>query len=96
MIDFLDGGVSVAAATIALFFLRFWRDSGDRLFLLFALAFAIFGVNGLILVALDQESEARTLIYLARACAFGLIIAAIIDKNRAARPRERVSSGRAA
>jgi hypothetical protein len=81
-VTFLAGASTVAAAAIALFFLRFWRDSRDRLFLLFAIAFAIFAANRLALSILDDEGEARTLVYAARACAFALIIGAIVDKNR--------------
>jgi hypothetical protein len=29
---FLSGAISMACLTIALFFLRFWRQTGDRLF----------------------------------------------------------------
>ena len=81
-VEFLSGASAVAAAAIALFFLAFWRDSGDRFFALFALAFAIFAVNRILLTVLDDESEARTIVYVARALAFGLIVAAIVDKNR--------------
>jgi predicted permease len=84
MDDVLAGASIVAAAAIALFFLRFWRDTGDRFFALFALAFAIFAANRLFLTLLDDESEARTLVYLARALAFGVIVVAIVDKNRPA------------
>jgi hypothetical protein len=82
MDDFLSGASVVAAAAIALFFLRFWRETDDRFFLLFAVAFAIFALNRVALGALDDESEARTIVYLARAAAFGIIVLAIVDKNR--------------
>jgi hypothetical protein len=82
MFEFLAGASFLAAAAIALFFLRFWRDTGDRFFALFALAFAIFAVNRLVLTILDDESEARTVVYVVRAVAFGLIVVAIVDKNR--------------
>jgi len=81
-LEFLSGASAVAAAAIALFFLAFWRDTDDRFFALFALAFAIFAVNRIALSVLDDESEARTLVYVARAVAFGLIVVAIVDKNR--------------
>jgi Family of unknown function (DUF5985) len=82
MDDFLFGASAVAAAAIALFFLRFWRETGDRFFALFALAFLIFACNRIALGALDDESEARTIVYVARAAAFGLIVLAIVEKNR--------------
>ena len=89
--QFLAGASVLASAAIALFFLRFWRDTADRLFLIFAVAFAVFAVNRVLLSILDDRSEARTAVYLARAIAFGLIALAVLDKNwphgrRGARP----------
>ena len=85
MVEFLAGASVIAAAAIALFFLRFWRDTGDRFFAFFALAFVIFAVNRIALSALDDESEVRAVVFLARATAFGLIVVAIVDKNRPTR-----------
>lgn len=82
MIEFLDGASCLACAAIALVFLRFWRHSGDRLLLLFGLAFVVLGLNRIGLAVLDDDGEAGTFVYLARAVAFGLILAAIVDKNR--------------
>ena len=83
---FLAGASCLAAALIALFFLRFWRDTGDRLHLLFAIAFAIFAVNRALLTALDPDGGGgRPALYLVRAVAFILILVAIGDKNRPAR-----------
>jgi hypothetical protein len=81
MFEFLAGASVLASAAIALFFLRFWRDTGDRLFLIFALAFAVFAVNRVLLSALDDQGEAQTAVYLARAVTFGLIALGIADKN---------------
>lgn len=81
MFEFLAGASVMASAAVALFFLRYWRDTGDRLFLIFALAFVVFAVNRILLSALDDESEARTAVYLARAVTFGLIAVGIVDKN---------------
>lgn len=82
MIEFLDGASCLACAAIALFFLRFWRLSGDRLLLLFGLAFVVLAVNRIGLAVFDQSGEAGTFVYLARAVAFALIVVAIVDKNR--------------
>lgn len=84
---FLSGASCVAAAVIALFFLRFWRDTRDRLFLLFGLAFALFALNRLLLTLIDDDGEGATLVYVLRALAFAMIAAAIIDKNRGAARR---------
>lgn len=87
MIDFLAGASGLATLLVALFFLRFYSDTGDRLFLLFAIAFGVFAVNRVILTVLDDDDEGRTIVYLVRAAAFALIALAILDKNRTARER---------
>jgi hypothetical protein len=78
---FVQGATMLASFAVALFFLRYWRDSRDRLFGVFALAFVLFGVTRILLVAVDADSEARTWVYLLRALMFLAIIAAVIDKN---------------
>ena len=82
MTDFVAGATMLASAAVALFFYRFWRESGDRLFGIFALAFGVFAVNRLILSILDEANENRTYVYLVRLAAFVLILVGIVDKNR--------------
>jgi O-antigen/teichoic acid export membrane protein len=82
MIDFLSGVVALADAGIAMFFLRYWRETADRLFAIFGLAFAIFAVNRIVLTILDETDEARDYVYVIRLAAFALILVAILDKNR--------------
>ena len=84
MNQFLWGACGAAAATITLFFLRFWRQTRDRLFALFALAFMALATNWTILGLVDPANESRHVAYVFRLLAFGLIVAAIIDKNRRA------------
>lgn len=78
----LSGAMALACSAIGLFFLRFWRKSRDRLFLMFAVAFWILGVNRLALSMLAVEDEGRTYLYVVRFFAFLLILIAIVDKNR--------------
>ncbi len=73
---------AMACFGIAVCFTRFWRQTTDRLFGMFAVAFALFGLNLLLLAAINPAHEARHLIYLLRLAAFLVIIAAIADKNR--------------
>jgi uncharacterized membrane protein HdeD (DUF308 family) len=83
MIDgFLLGVIAAASLASALFFFRFWRDTRDSLFLLFAIAFMIEGLNRAALLTLVQPNEGRPAIYLVRCFAFLLIVAGIINKNR--------------
>ncbi|MGF6180337.1 hypothetical protein ABIB42_001340 [Massilia sp. UYP32] len=81
MTHLLAGAIAMASITIALFFLRFWRASGDRFFLYFALSFAIEGLHRVYAVLRDGGGEDSPLHYLIRLLAYGLILWAILEKN---------------
>lgn len=85
MRQFIWGMLTTESAVAALFFLQFWRVSGDRLFLYFALAFAAMTANWIGLSAVDPAFELRHYLFLSRLLAFLLIIAGIVDKNRRSR-----------
>ena len=73
--------VSLGFLAIGLFFLKFWRRTGDSLFLAFAVAFALLAANQAAPVLLGIPSENQAYIYLLRLFAFLLIIWAILRKN---------------
>ena len=83
---FMLGAVALACGVAGLFFLRFWRKTRDRLFLIFAIAFWTLGLNWLAL-AFTSQDEIRTALYTVRLLAFVLILLGILDKNRARAPR---------
>lgn len=88
MIQFLSGAAAAGSLAVGLFFLRLWRDTRDRFFALFGLAFWMMAANGIALLWAAPAAEHRHYFYLIRLAAFLLIIAAIVDKNRASgRPR---------
>ncbi len=76
------GMITMACMVVSLFFLRFWRLSGDRFFALFALSFALLAVVRLGLGLVPVDVEERTLLYWVRLLAYLLILVAILDKNR--------------
>lgn len=82
MEHFLMGAIAMASTVAALFFLRFWRDSGDRLFLMFSISFALLGLTRVGLAMAGDPSEIDTSWYWVRLAAFVLIVIAIVDKNR--------------
>lgn len=81
MTDMLTGAIAMASAVIAMFFLRFWRNTGDRFFLWFALSFGIEGAHRVYAALSFQDSEDSPLHYLIRLLAYGLILWAILEKN---------------
>ena len=83
--DFLSGAIMFGFLVAALFFLRFWRRTGDGLFVAFAVAFALLGVGQAVQALANIPQEERSYIFLIRLAAFTIIIAAVVRKNRAAR-----------
>lgn len=82
MTEFLDGVAFAGFLGVAVWFARSWLRSRDRLLLAFAVAFAVFAVNRLLLAATEGADEAQTVIYVVRAAGFLVIIGAVLDRNR--------------
>jgi len=81
MIDFLSGAVAASYLIVAVFFLRFWRTTQDRLFILFALAFLLFAINQIGAAFLDVSDERTGYAYVLRVLGYLVILFAIVDKN---------------
>ncbi len=78
----VSGALVASYLMAALFFLRFWTTSRDRLFALFAAAFGVLALQRLALALTRATMEDQTVFYLLRLGAFVIIIIAIVDKNR--------------
>lgn len=78
----LLGAIAMACFVASLFFIRFWRSTHDRFFLLFAISFGVEGLNRIMLGLSHYSDEQEPLFYLLRLFAFLIILYAIIDKNR--------------
>ena len=85
MIQLVSGAIIVGYLVAALLFLRMWRDTRDRLFGAFALAFALFAVQRFLLATTTEIFEDVAPLYIIRLLGFLVLLWAIIDKNRAAR-----------
>lgn len=93
---FLHGAIFLGFAVLGIFFLKFWKQSNDRLFLLFACSFFLMSVNRIGFLVTGTESELRTYVYYVRLAAFLLIIWAIVDKNLRSRAKGAKRPGDAA
>jgi hypothetical protein len=82
MTHFLFGVLAAFSATIALFFLKFLRESKDRLFGFFSSAFAVLAVDWALHAVVVPRDESQHYSFLVRLVAFLLIIAGIVAKNR--------------
>jgi len=77
--DFLRGALAMAALAVGLFFVRYWRATRDRLFLMFSGAFWLLGLSWTLATlapTLVEQSHAL------RFSAYVLIAIAVMDKNR--------------
>ena len=82
MNEILIGAIALASIIVGLFFFRFWRSTRDRFFLFFAASFWIEGLNRILIGTAGELREDLPVYYLIRLAAYGLIVLAILDKNR--------------
>ena len=78
---FVGGALTLGWLAVGVYFLKFWRRTGDGLFAAFAVAFALLAANQAAPILLNIPSENQGYIYLLRLAAFLLIIAAVLRKN---------------
>lgn len=77
----LLGATAAASFVAALFFLKFWRRTADRFFLLFSVAFFVDAGHRVVLGLIDPNEQGPH-VYLGRLLVFFLILTAIFYKNR--------------
>ena len=78
------GLLTMASLVAALFFLRFWRETRERLFAFFSLAFLGLGATwlGLAIINHPADEAQQEYAYIVRLLAFVILLIGIIDKNR--------------
>lgn len=82
MNELVSGALVMGYAVVGLFFLRFWSDTRDRLFGIFAAAFFLLAFQRAALTVAVDASAGQVFLYALRLLAFLLILWAIVDKNR--------------
>jgi hypothetical protein len=80
--EWLLGAIALGTFMAGLFFLRFQKLTGDRLFVFFAFAFFGETVSSICMAFTAASSEEHPFIYLLRFVSYGLIIWGILHKNR--------------
>jgi hypothetical protein len=78
---FLSGATMMACLVASGFFLRFWRQTSDRLFIIFSVAFFLLAIERLALT-LTHGHEFAPFVYLIRLAAYTTLLIAIYDKNQ--------------
>jgi hypothetical protein len=89
MEQLITGAIAAGFALAGLFFFRFWHQTRDRYFLFFAGSFWLEALNRVALALSTHADEHEPLYYAVRLVSYGLILAAIWQKNRRRPPRQR-------
>jgi uncharacterized membrane protein HdeD (DUF308 family) len=79
---FLLGVIVTCSFVAAGFFARFWFATRDVLFLGFAAAFGLEGLNRTAFLFLDKPNVGDEAIYVVRLLSYLIILAVIANKNR--------------
>jgi len=78
---FLLGFIAACSLVGALFFVRFWRDTRDSLFLAFAAFFVIQGCSYVFTLGLPHPNEGSLWLRLLRLLSVLWVLGAILKKN---------------
>ncbi len=78
---FLLGYIAALAAAATVFFLRYWKETRDSLFLAFAVFFAVEGGTRAFDVSTPTPNLIVGWVYVLRLLAVLLVVAAILRKN---------------
>ena len=81
MATFLSGMITAGYLIAALFFLRFWKRTGDTLFATFGVSFTLFAISQSLSVSFDFLHDDKTAVFVLRLIGFGLLLVAIARKN---------------
>ncbi len=82
---FLLGMITASSLIAGVFFLKFWKRTHESLFLSFAIAFLVEGLNRIAMLRAEHPNEGSPWTYVVRLFAFLIILAGILRKNYGAR-----------
>jgi len=81
MIEMFGGALILSYLLAGVYFFKFWKRTGDRLFIHFAVAFWLFVLNQLATSIPNVANATDGYEYLLRVLGFVVIIVGIVDKN---------------
>lgn len=92
MAEFMRGATMMAEAGISLFFLKYWKETRDPLFLYFALGFCVMAISQLVVCIAKDSSEFGPIGYGIRASAFILLLLGIFEKNKPSKKSDKTEN----
>ncbi len=82
LVPFINGALAATWLIAVVFFLRYWLNAKDELFVWFAAAFLTFAAHSVLRTFDVGASEHAHIIYLVRLAGFVMIVVGILRKNR--------------
>ena len=80
---FLLGALVMGDLVVALFFLRYWKVTGDRFFIFLSCSFGLGALSWALLAGNLVSSETEPMVYIIRLLSYFAILLGIGDANRA-------------
>jgi uncharacterized membrane protein HdeD (DUF308 family) len=80
---FLLGFIVACSLVTAVFFLKYWRDVRDPLFLAFAVFFGMQGITQCVVILLSRPNEGNIWLFSMRLLSILAVLGAILWKNSA-------------
>ncbi len=82
IVPFIQGAVAMGCVIVGVFFIRFWQQSRDPLFIRFATAFWLLALSYALLGIVAFATEFRVYVFAVRLVAFCMILYGVFEKNR--------------
>lgn len=80
--QFISGAIVMGFAVASLLFVKSYRRTRQKIFLIFATSFCLLAANYAWLAVTQIPAEERSPLFLVRLLAFALILVAILQSNR--------------
>ena len=82
----MQGAVAFGCLVVAIFFIQFWMETRERLFLFFAPGFVVLTIHRAMFGLATDDSDWRAVTFSLRLAGYVIILIGIIDRRMRSRP----------
>ena len=83
----MQGAIAFGYLVVAIFFIQFWMETRERVFLFFATGFVLLTIHRALLGLASDELDWRTVTFSLRLAGYVIILIGIIDRRIRSRPQ---------
>jgi hypothetical protein len=77
----MQGGIAIGYLVVAIFFIQFWLETRERLFLFFATGFVVLTIHRAMLGLASEDLDWRAVTFSLRLAGYVIILIGIIDRR---------------